>query len=276
MISPPHFYLIEQTNVCQLRCPCCPHRLKQRPEGYMPHDLFRQIVDDILAHDHLARGRRMALHGFGEPLLSPDLWANLDYLESKNFTEVDFSTNGMALGVNARERLAKYRCLSWIRVSINSSRKELMETINEGSDFDRVVANFRAMVTMNAHARVITQLMRTRQNESESLEECRGVFGDVPICVKTLDTLGHSVEEHALAYPATVQPGCYFANNSWFIHWDGDVVGCCIDNTKSQVICNARDGLFTPAMEARIIAMRQQLAAQDFAALPFCKMCYGR
>lgn len=271
----PCFFLIEQTNYCQLRCPCCPHRLQQRPQGYMQCEMFRRIVDDIAAHVPDGLNVRIALHGYGEPLLSPDLWRNLDYLEQCGFRNVDFSTNGMALGAEQRERLAKYRCLSWIRVSINSSRPKLMEEINAGSNFERVAGNFRAMREANPHARVVTQLMRTRKNEDETVEEFKGVLGDVPVIAKTLDTLGNGVDAEGLAYPSQVQSGCVFANNSFFVHWDGDIVGCCIDDTKSQVIGNARDGMFSPMVQTRLAQMRERLAARDFDALPFCGSCYG-
>ena len=69
----PHFFLVEQTNACQLRCPCCPHILHQRKTGHMEADLFRRIIDDIAAHVLEYKDRRIALHGFGEQVVpSPE------------------------------------------------------------------------------------------------------------------------------------------------------------------------------------------------------------
>jgi sulfatase maturation enzyme AslB (radical SAM superfamily) len=279
------FHLIEQTNICNLKCVCCPNRFHSRPLGFMPHELFCDIIQQLISHDPRNKSIRVALHGFGEPLLSPHFFDNLQYLDDMGFSEVDFSSNGLALTPDVSEKLMSFRCLSWIRVSLNSSRKELMEQINTGSNFEVVVDNIQKFLDCaTAHGRFpfkpVIQLMRTKQNPDEQPEDLYNLLGrrNFTVLIKRLDTLGDQIDPQSvdqLAFSKAAQPDCIFANTSLFVHWDGDLVGCCLDNTKSQIFGNAKDGIFSFEVQARKRELQEQFREKNFDSLPLCKQCLG-
>jgi hypothetical protein len=69
---------------------------------------------------------------------------------------------------------------------------------------------------------------------------------------------------------------CVFSEVSILYHWDGDIVGCCMDNTKSQVYGNVRDGIYSDKVEARRKKLRQDLIDDIYDELPACARCEGK
>lgn len=273
--------LIEQTNYCNLQCRNCSNRLHQRPRGYMTPKRFKSIIDQLLEKD--AEGykkMRIALHGVGEPFLNTYLWENLDYLQEKGFTNVDFSTNGNLLTEENIEKLMKYTCISWLRVSLNSSRKELMELINTGSDFDLVVKNIRNLLDLVAYYddpfQVVIQKMITRKNEDEGVGDYYNVLRrrNFKYMEKRLHTYHHQTDDTELSFPDGDMTKCIFGA-TLFIHWDGDMVGCCADDTKTQVFGNIKDGIFSKKVQDKKNQYNKELQDRDFTNLPFCKKCLG-
>lgn len=274
------YYLIEQTNACQLRCPCCPNRLHQRPTGFMTPDLFRSIVDQLLAHDCEARTTRIPLHGTGEPLLSPHFWGNLDYLEEKGFRQVDFTSNGLLMTAESAERLTKYHCLAWVRISMNSARREVFDKINEGSDYDTVVRHAREFLSIVRAAgepfKPCVQLMTSRRNEDETISEMQALFGeDASVVTARLHTFAGQCDPDRLAFPFQVPGGCRYGNHCIYFHWNGDMAGCCFDDGTSQIFGNARDGIFSREADRRRGELSAALAARDWEKVPLCAKCFG-
>lgn len=273
----PYFYVIEQTNACNLTCPFCPNHLHQRKVAFMQHERFKNIIDQLRGVPGI-QSTRLALHGCGEPFMNPDFIKNLQYLDLHGFRNIDFSTNGVLLNEKFIFELQNLSCISWIRISLNSSRKELMEAINRGANFEKVVSNIQRMLVLTRDRRpfsLTVQLMRTKQNQDESVMDIQKLFDEpnIGVNVKELDTFASQFEEQGLAKTIKGQPNCRFANNSIFIHCDGDLVGCCLDNTKTQVFGNASEGIFSAAVQERKNAFRMQLQARNFTNLPFCERC---
>jgi hypothetical protein len=44
----------------------------------------------------------------------------------------------------------------------------------------------------------------------------------------------------------------YYGEHCLFVHWDGDITGCCYDNGKRQVAGTIADGIFSEAVQRRI------------------------
>jgi len=271
--------LIEQTNYCNLQCQNCPNRLRQRPKGYMKPEMFKDIIDQLLERNNEIVNERIALHGVGEPLLSPYLYKNLDYLQKKGFKNVDFSTNGLILNKHIK-KLVKYTCISWLRVSLNSTRKELMEKINTGSDFDKVVRNIKFLLDSVKYKRypfeVVVQIMKTKANEDETVDDAYRLFNrnDFRVIIKQLHTYHGQTELTELSFTDKIPNTCQFGA-TLDIHWDGDMVGCCADDTKSQVYGHISEGIYSLKVKGRKLQMNAELQSRNFNRLPFCKQCLG-
>jgi len=80
---------VEVTTACNLDCEICLRRNLNIPPRFLPFDEFRKIID--------FRGfRYVGLHGWGEPLLNPDIFRMISYAESKGFI-TNLTTNGTLL-----------------------------------------------------------------------------------------------------------------------------------------------------------------------------------
>jgi len=278
------FIITEFGNNCNLQCKSCPTRLGIRPKGFMKPETLKSIVEQELENDNNFNKERIVLHGYGEPLLSPYLWENLTYLQSKHFNKVDFSDNCVLMTEEIVERLCTYNIFNYIKLSLNSSRKELMERINTGSDFEKVVKNIKMVCDIVKEKgnpfNIEIQLMHTSQNLDETPQDIRDLIQRDNFTVtecKIMSMLNMDKDNELLIKGYEFWDGkCQFAETSRMYHWDGDYVGCCVDNTKSQVICNQKDGIYKPENEARKIKMRKELQNNNYTNLPACLKCEGK
>lgn len=250
----PTFYVIEQTNNCVLRCCYCPNRMNHRKKGVMTPETFKNIVNGLLELDEQVKEKRVCLHGIGEPLLSQHLWENLEYLEEKQFKQVDFVTNGVLLNQEITNKINSFSCLKEVRISLNSSRKDIMERLNTGADFDQVVGNIKKFWT----SKFVIQLMISKLNHDETEEEMLNFLGKkCRIKMNKLHTFRGLFEEDDVCFPEYT-PCTGLGRESLFFHWDGDYVGCCGDDTKWQVLGNIKDGI---------------KLENNFKELPLCLKC---
>lgn len=263
--------LIEQTNYCGLKCVSCPNRLNQRPKGYMMAANFRCVIDQLLKF----KNERVALHGFGDVFLNPDFFENLTYLENKGFKKVDFSTNGLLLTEDIIKELCKFKCLDFISISLNSSVKELMEKINTGSNFEQVIHNAQILIGSKHKFSVHIQHMIHETTKSENQDDFIRILGsdNFIYCQKYLHDFYGQVKD-GLSNKKQIDCGEYFAAFP-MMHWDGDLVGCCGDDTKLQVYGNAlKDGIFSEKVQLKRSAMIHALMGNR-NGLPLCKECHG-
>lgn len=278
------FYNLETTNFCNLQCKSCPTRLNLRPKGYMKPETFRSIINQMLAGREGFNRDRIVMHGYGEVLLSPYFFENLDYLQSKGFVNVDFSDNCMLMTEEIIRKLCSYTCLNYIKLSLNSSRKDLMERINTGSDFDKVVKNIQTVCDVvkecGSPFKIQVQLMHTNLNLDESPQEVKDLIGrdnfDVLEC-RIMSMLDMDKDNELLIPNSCFWNGeCVFAQVSMMFHWDGDIVGCCVDNTKRQLIGNEKDGIFSKEVQDKIKKFREELQNNNCLNLPACARCEGK
>ena len=87
--SIPPILQLEPTTACNLDCPFCMRSSLNRSEGKISFDIFREIIDR-------SRSRYLTLHGWGEPLLHPELPAMIRYATGKKIS-VNFTTNATLL-----------------------------------------------------------------------------------------------------------------------------------------------------------------------------------
>jgi MoaA/NifB/PqqE/SkfB family radical SAM enzyme len=93
----PPILQLEPTTACNLDCPFCLRSSLNRSEGKISFDEFRQIVDT-------SKSRYLTLHGWGEPLLHPDLPAMIRYAAERKLS-VNFTTNATLLSERTDELL---------------------------------------------------------------------------------------------------------------------------------------------------------------------------
>ena len=129
----PLMFLVEPTNLCNLKCAFCPTSdeklLKEvgRPKGSMPLELFQKIVDDCKAFkgpDGTPGINVFYVHKDGEPLLHKNITEMISYAKKANIAkEIRLVTNGIFLSPEMNRRLVDSG-LDWIRISVNGMTDE--------------------------------------------------------------------------------------------------------------------------------------------------------
>ncbi len=89
----PHLTLqIEPTRRCNLNCKICMRRNLHGPDSSLSLDNFEKILES-------GNFRYVGLHGWGEPLLNPQLFQMIEYAESEGIY-TNLTTNGTLIGEN--------------------------------------------------------------------------------------------------------------------------------------------------------------------------------
>jgi radical SAM protein with 4Fe4S-binding SPASM domain len=132
---------LEVTGACNLACKMCLVRYRPklgRKSGAMCFHTFRALVD------RLPRLEKLTLQGLGEPLLAPDFFRMVEYATGRGI-RTGFNTNGTFLTAEVSERLVEMG-VDWLHVSLDGATRETYEAIRDGSRFDVVTRNIRALV----------------------------------------------------------------------------------------------------------------------------------
>jgi len=83
---------VEVSRECNLDCKICMRKNLKSNSGFLSFDNFTRIVDSY-------NFKEVALHGWGEPLLNPDIFQMIKYAKDKGI-RTSLTTNGTLVGDN--------------------------------------------------------------------------------------------------------------------------------------------------------------------------------
>ena len=134
----PRRLQIEPTTRCNLCCATCPHKNlpESRRGNSMSFDFFRQLVEQVPGL------REIKLQGLGEPLLTPDLSAMLEWGREKG-VRFDLITNGH-LPFDRYPPVLPF--LSRLAVSLDAVTVETAEKLRSSINLNGLKDNIRHLV----------------------------------------------------------------------------------------------------------------------------------
>lgn len=138
-VPPPDFVNIETTKYCNLRCDMC-HQFQDGTVITGPHlelERFERWADQTLPF-----ATRFQPSVTGEPLMSKGLPKMLEKAASYG-VRLDIVTNATLL--NARMRAMLLPWLGKVTISFDGASEAGYQAVRIGADFDKVVANVRAL-----------------------------------------------------------------------------------------------------------------------------------
>jgi MoaA/NifB/PqqE/SkfB family radical SAM enzyme len=138
----PSIIHLETTTKCNLACTICPRTNSLNKPGSKEDERWNKNLSleqfqEIL--DQLGSLRYVRLHGFGEPLMNPDLSHMISLLSSRGI-DAEFTTNASLLSQKKSEALIRSN-LSYLTVSIDGATKEVYENIRTNARFKNVIGN---------------------------------------------------------------------------------------------------------------------------------------
>ena len=140
--SPGYQVALEPFNVCNLECTMCPYPDMDRAKSQMTMELYKKIVDDVVAFGHT----RLNLTHYNEPFLDTNLFERVRYAKEKGLIVGFFSNATLMNPEKAQNTLDSG--VDWINFSIDGGTKESFEKIRVGANFEETFSNISHLIKL--------------------------------------------------------------------------------------------------------------------------------
>jgi len=277
----PLYLMLEQTYLCNLRCPMCiqglpVERVQFRPnEPRMSWELFQQIV---LEGEEQACPS-IAMHVNDEPLLVKDLPERIAFAREHGFMDVFMTTNGV-LFTEEKVRQVIDAGVTHILISVDAATRETYDKVRIGGDYEKVL-NAIEMVRRYRDSRdsslplVRASFVQSSLNQHETssfIEKFSQLVDYVEIQGFThyYDKTTHMVPEGA----GSVQD--FRCNEPWrnlIVRADGAVLPCCSFYGYEVVLGNVRDSSLAKLFNSRRMKKLRSDFRQGIYLEPACNSC---
>jgi MoaA/NifB/PqqE/SkfB family radical SAM enzyme len=241
--SKPYIFVLEVTNVCNLKCPFCltgKGISGGREVRHMSYDEATKIIDAVADTTYL-----LQLYTWGEPLLNKDLIPIIEYAKRRN-VYVMLSTNATAMTSAYNDRLLDSG-LDYLTVAVDGGSDETYRKYRVGGNYNKILANIKDLLEKKKarsadHLFVEWQFIVFRHNEHETEATERmayniGInkFTPLPAYVEDPDWLPQSkgYKKAELYNPERLR-NCDRPWSHLNVRADGGVASCCYEFFKSD------------------------------------------
>jgi|KBSSwiStaDraftv2_1062776.scaffolds.fasta_scaffold210969_2 sulfatase maturation enzyme AslB (radical SAM superfamily) len=253
---------LEAAGGCNLTCPFCPRELLP-PTGNMSLETFTRFLD----HVDLGPADWISFCGIGEPTLNRAL-PDFIRLAKTRYPGVNVSvtTNGTRLDSHTLPPLLDAG-LNVLDVSFNGIDAPTYERLMKGASFEDVLANLDYATSLVASHSGSTRLQvnfivspENAANEEDVKTFLRG-HGVNQFRVQRMHDRSGTVQ--LMGMTADDAPGlraqsCRIFDLITHITWQGDVVYCCHDVTRSHKIGNIREDTWGDLVRAKAAIVQEQ------------------
>ena len=227
----PPILQLETTTACNLGCPFCLRTKLCGSDEYLSFDAFCQIIDGT-------HSRFVTLHGWGEPLMNPDLPRMIRYAAGHK-KSVNFTTNATLIADQADALLTSgldaiafslpdiQRCTTQIASNISRFVKEREKRgIRKPKTYINIafmegnLDQIDEMLTMAQGFGVDTVVFERSFPWTEHLQEKESTI--IQEIQNTAKRLGLEVK-----LPPDHSIPCPLMRYTLFVRWNGDVAPCC-------------------------------------------------
>jgi len=200
----PETLHIEVTNRCNFNCIMCIRRIWNEKPSDLNIDLYKKI-----ARSSFQKLKRLTLHGFGEPFVSPNLLSMLElsrkYLSKES--EVMISTNGSLLVQQLSDRLLEGKWINELLFSIDTMDIAKLSRIRRDSKPEVIMQNLQ----------YLTEARKTRELKiGVEVVIMKDNIEDLPNLVESLakENVDYVVASHVLPYTQEMSENSAFTTMS--------------------------------------------------------------
>jgi MoaA/NifB/PqqE/SkfB family radical SAM enzyme len=278
----PRTIQIQTFTGCNADCIFCPYGATSdsQPKGRMPPGLFRRIIDEAARY----RVRRISPYLMNEPLMDRDLFDKVRYIHATiPDCKVVVTSNGHFLTPSVVDALLSLGGdLHELYISFQGIDPDSYGTTMRGSmDFDRTLANVNHFIDEQRRrgldrpklwiTMVDTAVIDARK--AVAYWRARGVASKYT----TLENRGGNIRNaesfsrtKAMSYYTT----CTRLFKQAYIMFNGDMVLCCVDYSREQVLGNITDRSIHEVWNGPVAReIRRRYLAHEFDGLPLCGNC---
>ena len=178
----PMLIVLENTNVCNLRCIHCPigNGWTETPHykpTYMKWKTYKMIIDEISKYQI----QQLIFSPEGENLVHPQFIDQLNYAKKNGIEKITVITNGLTLDNraiinNKKSEITNIEAIlsnepEVINISLDAAKKETYEKIRVGSDYHRVWSNIHRLINSRDKENLKTKIMLNIIEQKENNDE---------------------------------------------------------------------------------------------------------
>ncbi len=237
-------------------------------------------MDECAQH----RVRRFSPYLTNEPFADKELIERFEYIGRKMpWTKVVITTNAHYLVPEMTDRLlAMPNPLHAIYISFQGIEKEAYEATMRGNmKFERTMANVDYLVGRIQKEGLKRPEVWITMIDTKLIDAPRAIAywkqRGVRAKYTTLENRGGNIvqiEKLQKSAEMTYYSTCTRLMKQAYIHFNGDVVLCCVDNSRTVVFGNVREqSLYEVWNGPKAVAHRRRYLAHDFEGLPLCGTC---
>jgi radical SAM protein with 4Fe4S-binding SPASM domain len=164
---------IEITNACMMSCIMCPRNKLKRKIEYMDYKFFKQIIDQCGYNDCIT------LHGYGDPLLHPEVVKMINYCGEKGI-KVWISTNPKKLTEKKAREILNSK-LHMITISLDSVDDKTYKYFRgKNADYKEAVKNINNLLRIKKElkSKVLVSLSMIRMAKNkDQVEKFKQIWG---------------------------------------------------------------------------------------------------
>ncbi|MBF0166027.1 MAG: SPASM domain-containing protein [Alphaproteobacteria bacterium] len=266
-------------------CPTGNHS-QQRPQGFMPDEVFYRILDEI-------RGRKLGLRfiRWGEPLMHPKV---LEFLGAakRDGHLVHLNTNGSYLTPEMADHLLNVPIDS-LKFSVQGVDRDSYREMRNVDFFDKLLETAAMLHSKRGHReRPFLQISTTVTYESKEMQQaflesvshyCDATnigatnfdwldLKAVRLKPEEIDLLTSLMQQDSVQ---RTHPECPEVFDKLSVNWNGKVTACCMDSNDLMVIGDiTTQPLLDIWQSERMQEFRSLLADMRHDDMELCKHCW--
>jgi radical SAM protein with 4Fe4S-binding SPASM domain len=276
-LAPPRQLSLETTSICNARCVMCPYPGMKREKTFMDMDLYMKGLRDAVELGI----RWVQPQFFGEPLVDRTLEEKIRAAKSLGLY-LSLFTNGSLLTADKARMLIKSG-VDELKLSIDSHRPEVYESIRRGLKFQKVLENVSGLMALKRQLRssrpeVWVMMVDFDANHRQVEQYHRFWSRRVDrVHISRSHSWGGRVAVNGLSLHQDPQDRfpCPSPWDQLVVNAQGEILPCCCDYEGTSLsLGNLRDMTLRQAWEGPQMArLRRMHLERRFSELPLCDTC---
>ncbi len=247
-LKTPLVVYVEPSGFCNLRCKFCPHGSgKTFNKALMPIKLFRKLMSDISEFENKVKLLRIC--GNGDSLMNKDIVNMVKYAREQKVVErIELITNGTLLN----EYLTKNLPISLDRIiiSIEGLNAEDYRNISGANiDFQKLLDNIKALYTSRnkckIHIKINSEAVKSDRDKKRFFDMfcnyCDEMYIENLVPMWPQYNTAYSTDKYRYEGNVVKHQVCVQIFKSLQVQADGEVVPCCVDWNRTNLLGNINE-----------------------------------
>jgi len=272
----PTVIIIEPTNVCNLKCSCCPHGnilQTERTHGFMSRETFLKALDNI---DVPVKEISLYLHG--EPFLNKELDFFVSQIDKLKNVLTTIYSNGYNIDTELLKKVLKYKKVRF-SFSMDIFNKENYEQLRKPANYGKALESLSAIDEIFAENKRRYELTMIADENIDEQHLSNQLFAQYRQLKKVSFGTKFPWPEHFYTgnleeHVAKERNICMQITGGVSVFWTGEVSICSFDFSGKLIIGNLTNTVLSKiynSTQAREIRKKHFL--RQWEKIPVCKNC---